>query len=231
MPGTLDAVLLQRMLNVALDRSPPLRTDGDLGPRSQAAIRDLQRLAGRQETGEADGTTLADARGLAARRGWKEQVAPGWIPPWLRIAEAEDGVKELSGTARNNPRILDYLATMPGLPLQDETPWCACFVAWCLLRAGLTVPPAGLGGPDASARSWREFGTPMAPPEARPGAIAVLFNRHPPAHTTSSGFHVGFLVERLESGVRLRGGNQGNAVNETHFPAGTWRVEAFRWPG
>ena len=32
-----DAILLQRLLNVTLDRVPPLRTDGGIGERSRAA--------------------------------------------------------------------------------------------------------------------------------------------------------------------------------------------------
>ena len=151
----------------------------------------------RQETGGGDPGASSRRRAPSPQaQGWKEQVAPGGTPRWLGLAEAEDGVAEMPGTAGNHPRILGYLATMPGLPPVDETPWCACFVAWCLLRAGVAVPtraPARQprrrpAGPTIRHRSFAD--------QAAPGAIAVLFNRHQPAATTASGFHVGFLVER-----------------------------------
>jgi uncharacterized protein (TIGR02594 family) len=225
-----EAIRLQRCLNVALDRIPPLRTDGGIGPRSQAAIRDLQRRLGVAETGEADAALLAAAEAEAAARGWKPAVAPGsgFIPAWVEVGRNELGVKELPG-AQHHPRILDYLATMPGLPPEDETPWCACFTAWCLLRAGIEVPPTSAGGPSAAARSWMEFGSPV---EGAPlGAIAVVFNRNRPAHTTASGFHVAFLAERGAKGVKLLGGNQGNTVSEVAFNEPAWELKALRWPG
>lgn len=224
-----EATLLQRCLNVALDRNPPLRTDGGIGDRSKAAIRDFQRLVKAEETGEATPELLSAALAFAQAQGWKPRVAPGGTPRWLGIAAAEDGVAELPGTASNNPRILGYLATMPGLPPEDETPWCACFVTWCLLRAGVEVPTAG--GPTAAALSWAGFGTELPPASAPPGAIAVLFNRNKPAATTASGFHVGFLVELQPKGVVLRGGNQGNRVSQSLFASPAWELKALRWPG
>lgn len=226
-----DAILLQRLLNVTLARVPPLRTDGGIGERSRSAIRDFERLLQQPETGADTPAILAAARELATRQGWKEQVAPGGTPPWVSLAEAEDGVREIPGSAGNHPRILGYLATMPGLPAVDETPWCACFVAWCLLRAGVAVPTQGAGAPTAAAASWRQFGTAVSPDQAAKGSIVVLFNQHPPQATTASGFHVGFLVERTGEGVVLRGGNQGDAVNQKLFRHPAWRVEAMRWPG
>lgn len=227
-----DATLLQRCLNVALQRVPPLRTDGGIGDRSKSAIRDFQRLVNVEETGEATSELLAAARQFAMAQGWKPQVDPGGPPPWLGIADKEDGVAELPGTASNNPRILGYLATMPGLPPEDETAWCACFVAWCLLRAGAEVP-TGPGAPTAGAQSWAKFGKAMEmlPAEAPPGTVVVLFNKHKPAETTASGFHVGFLAGQRSNGVVLRGGNQGNKVSQVLFPAAAWEVKALRWPG
>lgn len=105
----------------------------------------------------------------------------------------------------------------------DETPWCACFVAWCLRRAG----QATTGG-DASAASWGRFGTPLAGP--RLGAITVM-HKHPTksiAGTTSSGYHVAFYLTGPALAPTLFGGNQGDKVCAKAFHG--WSVRGYRWP-
>ncbi len=85
--------------------------------------------------------------------------------PWMEIARAEEGVKEIVGD-EDNPRVLQYLrSTSLGkwAASRDETPWCSAFVNWCITQAGLE------GTNSAMARSWLGWGVDLAMP--RPGCV------------------------------------------------------------
>lgn len=222
--------LLQRLLNVALDRQPPLRTDGGFGDQTDTAVRDFQNWARLSVTGAVDDAQLDLLSTTALQRGWQAKPAKSDAdePLWLGIARREDGQMEQPGTSQN-PRILDFVATFPylrrihgttapTLAEQDETAWCACFVNWCLLRAGQ------LGGPDASAASWRDYGASSAKPV--PGAVTIIYST--PSSDTASGFHVAFFV-RSGAGKRvtLYGGNQSNKVCLKEFG---YEKIWYRWP-
>lgn len=97
------------------------------------------------------------------------------------------------------------------------TAWCAAFVNWCLAQAG--VPHLGY----ATAKSWLEFGTPVAAPVH--GCITII---RPSSSTGSTTGHVAFFVERQGNRVVLLGGNQGDAVSEEPFKASS--VQGYRWP-
>jgi len=155
-------------------------------------------------------------------------------PEWVRIARREAGEKREPGFDKNNPRILQYLATFPELKKDksgfkglsaadvDETPWCACFVNWCLLKAGLRA------GPSPTAKSWLSYGEKLEEP--RLGAITIL--HHTPGKstsgTTSSGNHVAFYLSGGESRITLLGGNQSHSVCEKTFKG--WDILGYRWP-
>jgi uncharacterized protein (TIGR02594 family) len=163
--------------------------------------------------------------------------------PWLGVAFGEQGVRESSGLAANNPRILEYIASFPYLMTTDykvrdpkthkkvasgfkmgqvdETPWCACFVAWCLRRAGQPV-----NGMNAGAQGWLNFGLRLDSP--RLGAVAVMFKKHANAAITSSGYHVAFYLGGPTHAPTLFGGNQGNRVCSKDFHG--WIVKGYRWP-
>lgn len=154
-------------------------------------------------------------------------------PPWLRIAAGEEGTRERAGLQRNNPRILEYLSSVPalagikyrkdGAATQyamsdvDETAWCACFVNWCLNQAGKRV--AG----SARAQAWLRYGQPCGP---RQGAICVLYRK--PFSDSASGWHVGFWIGGAPQVPILLGGNQNNRVCRKQF-LGIEQV-FFRWP-
>ena len=136
--------------------------------------------------------------------------------PWLPIALAEVGVKELHG-ARDNPRILEYLRStnLPRpLDAEDETSWCSAFVNWCVERAGFE------GTDSAWARSWLHWGRAIANPKR--GCIAVL------ARGTGAG-HVGFFLASVGTHIELLGGNQKDAVGVGEFPRA--QVLGYRLPG
>lgn len=146
-------------------------------------------------------------------------VPAGSEAPWLVIARRETGIKEQQGSARNNPRILEYHSstTLPGnLARIDETAWCSSFVNWCVTRAGLK------GTNSARARSWENWGRRLAQP--REGCI-VVFSR--PRGGPKAG-HVGFWVGETGGKIKVLGGNQSNQVKESNY--GKDRLIGYRWP-
>ena len=99
--------------------------------------------------------------------------ALGHLPAWVAAGLREIGVHEIRGV-RHNPRVIAYMnATKWGKWVHDdETPWCAGFVGWCMVQAGLReqIPDYSLG-----AKSWLHFGVSAHKPVF--GAIAVK-SRH-----------------------------------------------------
>lgn len=132
-------------------------------------------------------------------------------PPWLAIAYAELGVKEVTGSG-DNPRIVEYLrSTNLSAPYRnnDETAWCAGFANWCVERAGYA------GTDSAAAISWGHWGKDAGTPA--PGDL-VVFN-----HGDGHG-HVGFFVSFSGTSVGVLGGNQSNAVTVKNWPKSkVWR--------
>lgn len=101
----------------------------------------------------------------------------------------------------------------------EVTAWCAAFVNWCLRTSG--APHLGY----ATARSWLDFGTPVAHPVF--GCITII---KPSSATRSTTGHVAFFVEQHGKKVKLLGGNQvhGTRVSLSLFDVST--VLGYRWP-
>lgn len=120
-------------------------------------------------------------------------------PKWLALARGELGVKEGAG-AKNNPRVLAYYkdAGHPEIA-HDDVAWCAAFVGAMLERSGV---PSSKG---LAARGYLTWGKEVAKPY--PGCVAV-FKRG-----TGWQGHVGFFLSEGEKGIKLLGGNQGDAVS------------------
>ncbi len=97
------------------------------------------------------------------------------------------------------------------------TAWCAAFVNWCLSE--VDVPHLGY----ATARSWLDFGTPVAYPVY--GCLTII---KPSTSTGSTTGHVAFFVKMQGKRVVLLGGNQGDAVSEVPFNEAS--VLGYRWP-
>lgn len=132
--------------------------------------------------------------------------------PWWPIALAELGVAEVQGQ-EHNPRILEYLATTTldrALAEQDETAWCSAFANWCVEKAGVK------GTDSAWARSWLQWGREPRPLEEVPVGAILIFSR-------GDGGHVGFWAGPGENHrpdiIRVLGGNQGNKVQVSSYPA------------
>ena len=248
-----DVRAVQCLLNLGTNRSragltTKLALSGSVDKATQDAIDAYQRKVLRMSL--PDGRV--DAHGGMIRR---LQGALPLVPSdsysdplWLKLAceEEKAGVKEVGGRPKNNPRILEYLATAKGLASiedkttvtnadgtkekketgykmseVDETAWCACFVNWCLAQAGET-PQKGAG-----AQTYAQYGK----SSTATGAICVI--KREPFSDSSTGSHVGFYIggDPREGYVALLGGNQNNCVCRKWFvgiePAKIWR----RWPG
>ena len=132
--------------------------------------------------------------------------------PWMDIASAETGVKEISGS-KDTPRIVEYHRATSLKATDDETPWCAAFVSWVLMKAGYASKYS------ARARSYLDYGTPALKPQF--GDI-VIFSR-------GSAGHVAFYVGHDANGnIQCLGGNQGNKVCVSTYDKE--RILGFRRP-
>lgn len=154
-------------------------------------------------------------------------------PSWLRVAEQESrsGIREQPG-ARHHPRILEYHETTTLKATEDEVPWCASFVGWCLRQVAIRHTES------AAARSYLRWGRDLGRFWAH-GAVAVLSRGPEPQpgpdviEYPDGGFvpgHVGFLVgEPTPDEVLILGANQEDAVNIRPYPRR--RLLSVRWPG
>lgn len=140
----------------------------------------------------------------------------GGGPQWLQIARGELGTKEIKGP-QHNPRVLEYMKTV-GHGSDDETPWCAGFVAWCLKQAGQSI-----SGVDAWAKSFSRSSAFRRIDKLEYGAI-VVFNR---GSDPQSG-HVGFCVGTEGGRVLVLGGNQSDSVSIAGKSASS--IHAILWP-
>ena len=132
----------------------------------------------------------------------------------LEIALGEYGEKEISGS-KDNPRIVEYHKATTLAADDDETPWCASFVSWCLERAGLQSSDS------AAARSYLTWGKEIKDPVL--GCVVVLKRDGAPWAG-----HVGFYINECNGLVYLLGGNQANMVNIAGFDKS--RVLGYRLP-
>lgn len=135
-------------------------------------------------------------------------------PNYLTIARRDIGLREIKGP-KHAGRIVQMLQKLGAWWRDDETPWCGVAVGAWLTAAGLRIPKHYY-----RALEWSYYGEKL--PGPRQGAIAVMARK--------GGGHVGIVTGVTQDGshVRLLGGNQNDAVNETWFPAA--RITAYRAP-
>lgn len=119
---------------------------------------------------------------------------------WMKIAEGEKGVKEITGISSHTPRILEYHAMTTLKAKADEVPWCSSFVNWVMNRAGYSITRS------AAAKSWMKWGNEVP---LQHGAVVILKRK--------GGHHVGFYTGETTNGIYLLGGNQADAVNVKTF--------------
>ena len=114
---------------------------------------------------------------------WREVIGRKSNPKITEVYKAVDGL--------GNPEMID----------DSTTPWCSCFVNWCLQKAG------GKGTRSAMARSWLRWGRKS---EGKPGDVAV-YRRGTNAYSG----HVCFLVKKGIVYDEVIGGNQSNNVTKS----------------
>lgn len=209
-------VKLQRTLNARLHPSPNLKTDGEWGPKTQAAWNAYSRIK-QQAAASAAMVTAAATPVLGIPYDVSAEL-------WMSIALAELNVAEVPGASGGNATINDYLKTSAKSGENDEAIWSSIFASWVMKKAGFST--AGL----ATARNWRSFGYECPP---RYGAIAVLLAKGRRLDERGSGACVGFLDDLTPTHYRVLGGNHGPAgvVNVTGYPRSSYTVlGGFRWP-
>jgi uncharacterized protein (TIGR02594 family) len=127
-------------------------------------------------------------------------------PVILREALAHYALHEIAGPA-SNPTILAWAKEVGADSYyhNDDTPWCALFMAHCAKVAGFALPPDPL-----AALSWAKFGKPA------PNGVAMLGDVLVKARV--GGGHVGLYVGENATQYFVLGGNQGNQVCIAAFP-------------
>lgn len=125
----------------------------------------------------------------------------------IQKAVSQLGVKEIVGP-QHNPTIVNYAKSIGATWVNDdETPWCAIFVQWCLKECGFKYSSSAL------ARSFEKYGEEQKNPS--PGDIVVFWRKSPTAGTG----HVGFFMGYAQDGnIFVLGGNQGNQVSISKYP-------------
>lgn len=140
-------------------------------------------------------------------------------PPWLKEALLLNGTKEIKGKY-HNPKILDMWRWSHLSFVDDETPWCAGYVGFCMEKAGFKSTRSG------AARSYstrpdlfRKLPAPAV------GAIAVYWRKH-----RNSGLgHVGIVAGKgMYDQIMVISGNADDMVKIA--PYGTSRLIGYYWP-
>ena len=188
----------------------PAGADNDAGPKTIAALRAFQKIAGLLPDGIAGKLTQ---KALQSNDTSERRVAPEQ-PAWLTLAAGEIGTKEGAGK-KNNPTVVAYYkdAGFPGIK-NDVVAWCSAFCNAMLHRAGQKTSGS------LAARSFEHYGVGLRNPVL--GCIATK------KRGTGWEGHVGFVVGANKSEVFLLSGNQSDAVNVASFKRS--EITAYRWP-
>lgn len=131
---------------------------------------------------------------------------------YMSIALAEVGQEEVAGAA-SNPRIVEYHQSTKLKATDDDVPWCAAFVNWVLMQAGLPVTKS------AAALSFLDWGLKVKTPKY--GDLVVFNYGHGRGH-------VGFYVGEQGGKISVLGGNQDDSVNIKQFTLNTYDIEYRR---
>lgn len=127
-------------------------------------------------------------------------------PLHYRTARAELGTYEWRDG--HNPIVVQYFSDSGHSWVKDdETAWCAAFVGAMLERSDIPSTKA------LNARSYLDWGNPVAIEDAQPGDV-VVFSRGNPNGWQG---HVAFFVEYAGDKIKVLGGNQSNQVTEALY--------------
>lgn len=212
---------LQKLLNEWAKPGPQINEDGVFGVNTSNLVKKFQATHNLGIDGIVGPKTWAALSGNQPPARKPVVGRPATSAPWMKHAQNEIGQRELEG-GQHNPRIIAYHATTKHAPKSDEVAWCSSFVNWALKQAGIK------GTNSVAANSWLIWGKQTT---AQVGAITVLYNPEAiRAGFSSSGNHVGFLVQETATHFTLLGGNQSDQVKESTYPKRTWTLKGYRWP-
>lgn len=149
----------------------------------------------------------------------------------LAVARYFEGIQEKNADGepynsewrvRSNPVIVAFFlqATNYGEGATDQTRWCAAFMNWCLMRANQPHTRS------ASSGSFRCFGTAASPSQT--GDVAVFKNRGQDQPCRGTG-HVAFWLYADAKWVTVLGGNQGDRVKVSRYPASEVSAGTAPW--
>lgn len=227
-------------------------TGGTFGPRTRAATVAFQRRSGLQGLGMVGPRTViaAQQRGFAVPAVGDVVVEPARSPinsraenratsnpqsspdiesrrryPWMQHAYGELGVREVPGSSRHNPRIVEYFASTPTRIRNDEEYWCSAFVFWCLKNAGITGPITDHGYDSVRARKWATWigGERLSSPIW--GCIVVFRYSHVAFYVGRAGAN---RIRNLGGNQSVPGARNGVAVSVSSNPDSA--VSAYVWP-
>ena len=224
------------------------KIDGDLGPKSRDAMRQVLGEHGWSASrlrvgtiqmmcldagippGHIDGIMGPKTRGaiaiFAARRdGTSIEPQPG--DPLRKSVKPDmpwfERAQELAGTReikgkRHNPVIMGWASAQKIWYPNDETPWCGLFVSHCIHHAMRFETQPSN---PLGARNWLKFGRKCKP---QLGAVLVFWRGKPDGWTG----HVGFYAGEDANAYHVLGGNQSNEVNVRRIAKS--RLLGARWP-
>jgi uncharacterized protein (TIGR02594 family) len=119
----------------------------------------------------------------------------GPLPPWMYVALKEVGEKR-DREGKNNPKIIEYERTIPGLKRSDKEDWAPAFVEWSLEKANIKGPK------QQTISAWLNWGKVLEKPE--PGCIVIFSFQGLP--------HIGFFYADKGRMLQILGGNQDGEV-------------------
>jgi uncharacterized protein (TIGR02594 family) len=122
-------------------------------------------------------------------------------PPHLKAMFSILGLSEIAGPQHERRVLAMYAACGHPEINNDEVPWCAAGVGWCLVQASLPLPPKAR----LMARSYAKYGRALDTSKILPrGAICVFPRGKPPAG------HVNLLLRDDGTWLTCIGCNQAN---------------------
>jgi hypothetical protein len=140
-----DVVRLQNLLNRYAKPVPPLKLDGDFGPKTEAAVLQFQRQQGLQVDGEVGPKTWGKLNAMARAPsggehpigrpvgGGGQVTAPGTLlEAVVCMALSQDGVMEEPPGSNRGQKVDEYNRTAG---VSAGSFWCMSFVYWCFVKA------------------------------------------------------------------------------------------------
>lgn len=133
---------------------------------------------------------------------------------WIAEARKHIGLREIKGS-KHNPTILSWLDNLKAWWSEDESAWCATYVAHCLSEVGIAYPKHWYRALD-----YLNYGTKLIRPAY--GCVAVKQRK--------GGGHVCFVVGQTKEGKLVcLGGNQNDMVCFALYDKEDF--DAFMWYG